>query len=101
MSKRNISMGVVVLLVVAGAIVFWKVKQAKARAARRESAILRALSREDVAFLVKSHAASNPEKADAIVTSPENRKAFLKGLREYLAIAARAKTEGFGEDQNS
>src|SRR5215510_2954682 len=101
-SKRNISIvALAIVLAVSGSFGLWKVRQAKAKAAKRESTIVKALSREDVTFLVQSQAATNPEKAKAIVASPESKKAFLKGMKEYLSLAARARREGLAEDQDS
>jgi len=101
-SKRNISIvALAIVLAVAGSFGLWKVRQAKAKAAKRESTILKVLTSEDVTFLVRSQAATNPEKAKAIVASPESKKAFLKGMREYLSLAARARREGLGEDHDS
>jgi len=101
-SKRNISIvALAIVLAGAGSFGLWKVRQAKAKAAKRESTILKALTREDFTFLVKSQAATNPEKAKAIVSSPESKKAFLKGMKEYLSLAARARREGLAEDQDS
>src|SRR5262245_7487774 len=102
MSKRKISIAIsaVVALAVVASLVFWKVRQTKATAAKREATILKSLSDDDVALLIKSQASASLEKAKSIVATTESRSAFLKGLKEYLSLASRARKEGFGEDPN-
>src|SRR5215510_9547887 len=102
MSRKKVSIALVaILLVSAGAVVAWRVKITKARAAKRESQTLRQLTKEDVQLLVKSQASYDSEKASNIVRTEESRKAFIKGLREYLSLAARARREGITEDNDS
>lgn len=102
MSRKKVSIALVgILLVIAGALVAWRVKITMARAAKRESATLRQLTKDDIKLLVKSQASYDVEKASNIVRTEESRKAFIKGLREYLALAARARREGITEDNDS
>jgi len=101
MSRRNISIIAIVVLVLTGALVFWRVKRGMADAARRESATLRGLSSDDIGLLLKSQASTDRAKTRDIVGTKESRAAFLKGLTEYLALAARARREGLAEDSNT
>jgi len=101
MSRKKVSIVLAGVLVIAGAFVAWRVKTTMARAAKRESQTLRQLTKEDLVLLVKSQASYDSEKASNIVRSEESRKAFIKGLREYLALAARARREGITEDNDA
>ena len=90
-----------VLLVLVGGLFFWRVKRGRANAARHEAETLRALSKDDLVLLLKSQASTDRVKARNIVVSEESRKAFLKGLKEYLALAAHARREGLADDSNT
>lgn len=101
MSRKNISIAVAAILVIAGGLAAWRLKMTTVRAAKRESAILRQLTVDDIKLLIKSQASYDSEKAGNIVRSTESRKAFVKGLKEYLSLAARARREGLTEDNDS
>jgi parvulin-like peptidyl-prolyl isomerase len=100
MSRRTISITLTVVIAATIAVVFLKVRDQKAKAARRNSEILRALTKEDLALVLKSQVLSDPERAKQITSSEANRKAFLKGLKEYLSLAASARREGMAEGQD-
>ena len=86
------------LIAVAGAGVgAWKVQEIRAHNAQIESEILRELGEEQVVMMLKNQELVEPSKTLSVVETPESRKAFLKGLREYLALAARARHEGISE----
>ncbi len=72
---------------------FWQFYQTKAKAARVESEILKELSAQDI----RSILTSSPATA-TIADEPESQRLFLKGLREYLALAAEARREGLADD---
>ncbi|MEQ1763181.1 MAG: peptidylprolyl isomerase [Pyrinomonadaceae bacterium] len=55
------------------------------------------MSEEQVVILLKNQELVEPSKTLSVVETPETRKSFLKGLREYLALAARARREGIFE----
>src|SRR5215813_7509608 len=101
MSRKKILIALIAILVIAGAFVAWRVKMTMAKAAKRESETLRQLTKDDVQLLVKSQASYDVEKAGNIVRTEESRKAFIKGLREYLSLAARARREGLTEQNDS
>ena len=100
MSKRTTSIILTLILGVVVAGVFLKARDQKVTAAKRNSEILKGLTKEDLALVLKSQALSDPEKADQILRTEETRKAFLKGLKEYLSLAAKAHREGLAEDKN-
>src|SRR5215510_14632326 len=100
MSRRNISIIAIVVLVLSGALVVWRLKRGMADAARRESTTLRGLGTDDITLLLKRQASTDRAKTRDIVASEESRKAFLKGLKDYLALAARARRDGLAEDAN-
>ncbi len=90
----------------AGTFALWKVRDTRARAAEeakaasREAEILKGLSAEDIVLVLENQALVEPSKTLSVVQNAESRKAFLKGLREYLALAAKARREGLAEDPN-
>jgi parvulin-like peptidyl-prolyl isomerase len=100
MSKRIISIILILVITAVVAGVFLRVRDERATGARRDTDILKRLTKEDLALVLKSQALSDPEKADQILKTAETRKAFLKGLKEYLSLAAKARREGLAEDQN-
>lgn len=99
MSKKLFLLIAIVVLAVGGGI-FWKVRDTQAKAARLESEILRELTTDDVVQMMTNQSLVEPTKAYAVVQSPETRKIFLNGLREYLALAARSRREGMADDPN-
>jgi parvulin-like peptidyl-prolyl isomerase len=100
MSRRVISILVVIVVAVAAPFVFWKVRDAKAKAEKRDAEILKGLTKDDIALVLKSQSLTNPEKANGIVRTEQSRKAFLSAMKEYLSLASRARREGLAEDRN-
>ncbi|MBK8464737.1 MAG: peptidylprolyl isomerase [Chloracidobacterium sp.] len=78
----------------------WWLQDSRAKAAKLESQILKKITAEEIVSVLKSQESSDPEKTRAVVASPESRKVFLKGLREYLSLASRARREGLADDPN-
>jgi hypothetical protein len=99
MSRKWLLLIVFVALATCAGI-FWKVRDTQVRAARLESEILKGLSTEDIVMMLENQALVEPSKTFAVVQAPETRRVFLNGLREYLAMAARARREGMADDPN-
>ncbi|MFN0141486.1 MAG: peptidylprolyl isomerase [Pyrinomonadaceae bacterium] len=99
MSKK-VGIWVLVVAAVFGSIAVWQVQESRAKAAKIEAEILRTLTEDDVITLLKNQQLVEPSKTYSVVQSVESRKVFLGGLREYLALAARARREGVADDQN-
>lgn len=82
-----------IFTIISVSIFVWQLCQTKANAARIESEILKELSAQDIRAIL----ASSPATA-TIAEEPESQRLFLKGLREYLALAAEARREGLADD---
>jgi PPIC-type PPIASE domain len=98
--KRKILILVLITTVLGGAAIFWRVLDSKTKAAKLESAILKNLSAEEIALILKNQSLSDPERVDTITKSEESRRAFLRGMKEYFALAAKARREGMADDKN-
>jgi hypothetical protein len=99
--KRTVSILLALVLGAAVVIGLLRIRDERTKAAKRNSEIVRALTKEDLQLVLKSQLLSDPEKAGLVRESPESRKAFLKGLKEYLSLAAVAREEGLAEDEAS
>ncbi len=87
-----------VVAVVGAGVGIWKFQERRAEAAKIESATLRTLTTDDVVAILKNQELVEPSKTYAVVQTAESRAAFLKGLREYMALAAKARKEGIDKD---
>ena len=87
------------MIAVGGGVFAWSVQNARAKDAKVESEILKGLTAEEINLVLKSGADADSGAA-AISQNAETRRAFLKGMREYLALAADARREGLTEDEN-
>lgn len=90
---------VVALLIVVGLVV-WSVIQERANAARTESEILKEIDQKELAEVLKSEATADVMAIRELSQNPERRKEFLDGLEEHLALAARARREGYAEAED-
>lgn len=88
------------MFAIGGGVFIWRVQNARARDAKVESEILKTLTAEEINLVLKSGATGDDSGAAAIAENAETRRAFLKGMREYLALAAEARREGLTEDAN-
>ncbi len=79
---------------VASLFFVWQMYDIEAKAGRVEMEILKELTAEDLKLVL----ASQPETS-SIIEDAEARRLFLKGLEEYLALAAQARREGMAEDK--
>jgi hypothetical protein len=100
MSKKSLIIILTLIVAIGGGFLLWRVEDTRAKAAKLESAILNELSDDDIQLIVANQAVMDPAKALSIVNSEESRKAFLKGLGEYLALASRARRDGLTDDPN-
>ncbi|MEQ1763065.1 MAG: peptidylprolyl isomerase [Pyrinomonadaceae bacterium] len=98
--KKKLGILLFVTLVVAGVAGVWMVQNQRAKNAKIEAEILRGLTEEQLVMLLQNQQLVEPGKTLSVVETPESRNVFLKGLREYLALAARARHEGVSEEPN-
>ncbi len=97
MLKRSLIIILALIAVAAVGVSIWRVQNIGAKDALTVSESLKSLSAEDINLILKSEA---DEGVADINNNPEARQAFLKGMREYLALAAAARSEGLTEDAN-
>lgn len=88
-----------VIAATAVAAFVWKAQDVRARTELREAAILRGLSEHELENILRHQALTEPGAVEAIVASTDSRRAFLGGLREYLALAAQARREGLADEE--
>jgi hypothetical protein len=103
MSKKFIIIGAIILIAVAGGLFAWRVQDNRVKAEKTqkvEAEIVKGLTAEEIELILKSQAVSDGATIEFITQTPETRQAFLKGLKEHLALAAQARREGLTEDQN-
>ena len=96
MSKRTLLIGLAVVSVALGVVV-WRGRHRTVAATILSSDALTTLSAEDVVLMLEDQALSEPSKVYSIVETSQTRKIFLSGLRDYLALAARARREGLAD----
>jgi PPIC-type PPIASE domain len=101
MSKKWITL-ILLFVVVAGfaGYGFWQIQSQKAKAAKLEAEILKGLTADDLQTMLAGQAQGERGAVETIVATVETRQAFLKGLREYFALAAEARREGLVNDPN-
>lgn len=100
MSKKSLIIILVLIVAVAVGFSIWRVQDTRAKVEKMESEILRSLTAEEINLVLKSEALSDEAGVSGIVQNAETRQVFLKGMREYLALAAEARREGLTEDAN-
>lgn len=85
----------------AGGIFFvWQINNEHAKAAKLEAEILKGLTAQEIGLILKSEALADRGAIEQFNESLEKRQLFLKGMHEYLALAAQARREGLIEDEN-
>jgi PPIC-type PPIASE domain len=104
MSRKSIIVLFVFAGLIAATVLIWRTKAAQSEAIRKteriEANIVKGLSDDEIQLIMAHQARMDPSKALSIVQTAESRRAFLKGLSEYLALAARARRDGLGDDPN-
>lgn len=96
MSKKSLII-ILLLTAIGGAGVFVRQVQ-NARAIQAE--ILKQITKEDLDLILKSESLIADAGITEIAQTAESRKLFLKGMREYLALAAEARREGMTEERD-
>ncbi len=91
--KKLVLIGTIVTLLTGTAFAVWWVR-ARAKTEKTEASILKSLTKEDLDLILQSDSGNVAE----IAADSEGRTIFLKGLREYLALAAQARREGLAEE---
>lgn len=100
MSKKSLIIILVLIVAVAVGFSIWRVQDTRAKVEKMESEILKSLTAEEINLILKSEALSDESGVSGIAQTAETRQVFLKGMREYLALAAEARREGLVEDAN-
>jgi len=102
MSKKLITFTFFLILGSAalGGFYIWRTQVLRVRAENLEREILKSLTAEEINLILKSQAAGDNSGVLQISEKSESRQLFLKGLREYLALAAQARREDLTEDRN-
>ncbi len=95
MNKNTFIILLIVVTVIGASAFIWRVQDIRATEAILESEILRELTTEEIDLILKSQSDTG---VDELANTPEARTAFLKGIREYLALAAEARREGLTDD---
>lgn len=94
MSKKSLITVLLLIAAVGAGVFIWRVQDARAR----EAEILKEITVEDLNLIFKSENSIEDSGTVGIAQTPESRRLFLKGMREYLALAAEARREGMTED---
>lgn len=103
MTRKSLIIITIVVVAMGTAFLAWRVQDTRARAEKLESEILKQLTAEEIGLIIKSEAIkseadTNSQAAVGITENPEARRAFLKKMRDILALAAEARREGMAED---
>lgn len=93
MPKRSAYIVLVILSVITMVAAWWEYDHST----KVEAEILKELSAEDVAAILKTENGGGGRER-SIAATPESRRKFLEGLREYLSLAADARREGLADD---
>ncbi|MGQ0541317.1 MAG: peptidylprolyl isomerase [Blastocatellia bacterium] len=98
MSKKWLAVFSIVAVLALAGFAGWQFLAERARASKLEAEILHGLSADQIELMLESQAKADRSGVDAIVASPEAKEKFLKGMKEYLALAAAARREGLTDD---
>jgi parvulin-like peptidyl-prolyl isomerase len=100
MAKRKVLIVVGLLVLVVGGAVVWKLRHQPVEAAKLRSGPLTGLTQDEIVAMLEHQTLAEPARVYAIVENATTRKIFLDGLRDYLALAARARRVGLADDAN-
>lgn len=100
MKRKFFVYGAALLMLGLAGFFIWYVQDARARAEKLESEILKGLSPEEFGLVVKSQLNGEPESLLTMKENPEARRGILKKIEETLALAAEGRREGLAEDAN-
>lgn len=98
MSNKSIFIAFILIFTSAIGLLVWRTEKTRANEAKLDSEILKGLSEADIRLILQSEASVDNSGIHPMAENAELRKSFLKGLREYLALAAQARREGLAED---
>lgn len=98
MSNKSIFIAFILIFTSAIGLLVWRTEKTRANEAKLESEILKGLSEADIRLILQSEASVDNSGIHPMAENAELRKSFLKGMREYLALAAQARREGLAED---
>lgn len=96
MSKKSLVIILALIVAVGAGFFVRRVQDTRAEAAKIESEILTQLTAEEIELIIKN----GDSNLGKIAENAKSRRLFLRGLREYLALAAEARREGLTEDAN-
>ena len=97
---KKIAILLIVAVLGAGGFTVWRYQSASARSEKIEAEILKGMTEDDIKLIFGSQKQTDGAAVAEITQTPEARGIFLKGLKEYLALAAEARREGMAEDKN-
>lgn len=103
MSKKSLIIILSLIVALGAGFFIWRVQDARAKAEKAEKTeaqILKAMTVEEINLILQSEATSDSASVVGIAENAETRRVFLKGMGEYLALAAEARREGLTEDAN-
>lgn len=98
MSKKGLIIIALIIAATVAGLMVWRVEDSRAKVAKIEAEIVKGFTAEEIALILKSQALTDGATIEFITQTPETRKAFLKGMREHLALAAVARREGLADD---
>jgi len=98
MSKKLLIVILALVAALSAGFFIWRVQDTRAKAEKTEAEILKGLTAEEINLVLKSQAFGDSAGVSQIAEKAETRQAFLKGMREYLALAAQARREGLTDD---
>ena len=98
--KKAVIIFSVAILMAGGMFFVWQDQNERANAAKLDAEILKGLTADEIGLILKSEANLNRDAIIEINKNAEKRQAFIKGMHEYLALAAQARREGFADDEN-
>ncbi len=97
MSKKFLIIILTLIVALAAGFFIWRVQDTRAKAEKMEAEILKELTADEIGLILQSQTQGGA--AAGITATAETRQVFLKGMREYLALAAEARREGLAEDE--
>lgn len=97
--KKAVIIFFITILTAGGIFFVWQINNEQAKAAKLEAETLKGLTAEEIGLILKSEALADRGAIEQFNENAEKRRLFLKGMHEYLALAAQARREGLVEDE--
>lgn len=98
--KKSIVIFATAIVMASTMLFVWQFRNDSAEAAKSEAFTLKGLTAEEISIILKSEALVDRRSIEQFVENADKRRAFLDGMREYLALAAVARTENLDRDEN-